>query len=267
MKARLALGLVLLLTATGRIQAATVVKIRLETSDLSGNAISTVDIGEEFLLRVFVQDLRVPERGVFAAFLDVFYSQSLVSVAGPITAGPNYFLLPGQGDISHPGTLDEIGAMDGSGVPGGELLLLSLRFRADALGTVTFSGDPPDDFPFSYILVYGWDAPVPIGDVEFGTVSITVVPPYNPTPDELLENLINDVAELNLASGMANALDAKLQNALDALKAANEGQRNDAVNKLQAFMNSVEAQAGKALTQEQADQLLSAALEIIAMLI
>jgi len=266
MKARLCLGLALFLTATGRIQADTVVKIRLETSNLTGNAISTVDIGEEFLLRVFVQDLRVPERGVFAAFLDVFYSQSLVSVAGPITAGPNYFLIPGQGDISHPGMLDEIGAMDGFGVPGGELLLLSLRFRADALGTVTFSGDPPDDFPFSDILVYGWDDPVPIGDVEFGTVSITVVPPYNPTPDELLENLINDVAELNLLSGKANALHAMLQNALDALKAANGGQRNDAVNKLQAFMNSVEAQAGKALTQEQADQLLGAALEIIAML-
>jgi hypothetical protein len=248
-------------------QADTVVTIRLEACDLSGNAISTVDIGEEFLLRVFVQDLRVPERGVFAAFLDVFYSQSLVSVAGPITAGPNYFLLPGQGDISHPGMLDEIGAMDGFGVPVGELLLLSLRFRADALGTVTFFGDPPDNFPFSDILVYGWNDPVPIEDVEFGSVSITVVPPYNPTPDELLEDLINYVAELDISSGIANALDAKLQNALDALQAANGGQRNDVVNKLCAFMHSVEAQAGKALTQEQAHQLLDAALEIIAMLI
>ena len=52
----------------------------------------------------------------------------------------------------------------------------------------------------------------------------------------------------------------------DALNAANAGDREDAVNKLQAFINAVEAQSGNQLTVEQADQLIAAANRIIAVI-
>ncbi len=45
--------------------------------------------------------------------------------------------------------------------------------------------------------------------------------------------------------GISNALDAKLQNALDALVAKNAGQRQDAINKMQAFINAPEAKQAK----------------------
>jgi hypothetical protein len=58
-------------------------------------------------------------------------------------------------------------------------------------------------------------------------------------------------------------MDAKLQNCVSALGAANAGQREDAVNKLDAFINSVEAQRGKELDDAQADELIDMAVNII----
>lgn len=84
-----------------------------------------------------------------------------------------------------------------------------------------------------------------------------------PTPEEDIEELIADVEGMNLQQGLDNSLDAKLTAALEALEALNAGQRNDAVNKLNAFINEVEAQQGKKLTSEQADYLIAEVQAII----
>jgi hypothetical protein len=83
---------------------------------------------------------------------------------------------------------------------------------------------------------------------------------------EALEALIVEVADLNLVKGIENSLDSKLEQAQKALEAANAGQRQDAAKKLLAFINEVEAQRGKALSMEQADQLVAAAERILVML-
>jgi len=76
--------------------------------------------------------------------------------------------------------------------------------------------------------------------------------------------LIDETQSLNLKQGISNSLDAKLQNAKDAQDAANAGQRQDAINKLQSFINAVEAQRNKAITNEQADILIALTNNIIA---
>ena len=86
------------------------------------------------------------------------------------------------------------------------------------------------------------------------------------TPAEAIYGLIGIVEDMNLQQGIANSLDAKLEAVQDALVAANAGVREDAVNKLEAFINSVEAQRGKALTDSQADELVIYAGLIIAAL-
>lgn len=86
------------------------------------------------------------------------------------------------------------------------------------------------------------------------------------TPEELLMELIEYVSDLNLAHGIENSLDSKLQNALDALLAANAGDREDAVRKLEAFINAVEAQAGNQINEVDAAFLIAVAEEIIALL-
>ena len=83
---------------------------------------------------------------------------------------------------------------------------------------------------------------------------------------ELFNDLIALVESFNLQQGIANSLDQKLQNALAALEVINAGQRQDAINKMEAFINAVEAQRDKQLTGEQTDSLIALAQEILASL-
>lgn len=80
------------------------------------------------------------------------------------------------------------------------------------------------------------------------------------TLKDTIETLIINIEHLGLSKGIENSLTAKLDNALDSLE---KGRDNAAKNKLEAFINEVEAQRGKKLTDEQADALIIAAQCII----
>jgi hypothetical protein len=86
------------------------------------------------------------------------------------------------------------------------------------------------------------------------------------TPAEATQDLIDTVKELNLQQGIENNLDVKLDAVLQALDDLNQHNDVAAVNALQAFINAVEAQRGKALTEAQADQLIDMAQAIISSL-
>ena len=79
-------------------------------------------------------------------------------------------------------------------------------------------------------------------------------------------NLIASVNSFNIAKGIANSLDAKLQNVFDALNAAKAGNLAATCNKIGAFINEVQAQAGQALTLAQANQFIAAANQVKASL-
>jgi len=80
-------------------------------------------------------------------------------------------------------------------------------------------------------------------------------------------NVMDLVASFNLQQGLDNSFDAKLSNLQAALDASNAGQRNNAINMIQAFLNEVDAQRGKKLTNEQADSLVAAANRILMILL
>ena len=151
------------------------VEIRLETTDLAGNVISQVDAGDQFVLNVFVEDLRAVPLGVFSAYLDVDYDASLASVGGSITYGSAY--PNGQsGDTSLPGLIDEAGAFDGFFPLGaGEFLLFSVPMTADAAGLLTLSGDPADILPAHEIAIYGQNVPVPSTEVDYGATTLEII--------------------------------------------------------------------------------------------
>jgi len=86
------------------------------------------------------------------------------------------------------------------------------------------------------------------------------------TPGQAIQSMTTIVASFNLQQGITNSLDSKIQNAVDAMSAANAGSRSDAANKLLAFINSVEAQRGKQLTNAQADTLEALARRILAVI-
>ncbi len=89
---------------------------------------------------------------------------------------------------------------------------------------------------------------------------------YSLNVSTAIQSLSSLVAGFNLKQGIANSLDSKLQNALDAYEAANAGNRQDAANKLMAFINAVEAQRDQTITSEQADQLVAVARRILSVL-
>jgi DNA-binding beta-propeller fold protein YncE len=84
-----------------------------------------------------------------------------------------------------------------------------------------------------------------------------------PTPQQATLQLIDNVKAMNLQQGISNSLISKLQNALASINAPNIDVRNDAANKLQAFIHSVEAQNGKKLSTIQANFLITEAQKII----
>jgi hypothetical protein len=86
------------------------------------------------------------------------------------------------------------------------------------------------------------------------------------SPEDLLSDLVAQVIELNVSAGVGNALDSKLQNALDALDRAQDGDSPAAIGMLYAFIQSVEAQRDKAVTSDQADALTSTAERLITIL-
>ncbi|MFC1918347.1 hypothetical protein ACFLXH_06850 [Chloroflexota bacterium] len=72
--------------------------------------------------------------------------------------------------------------------------------------------------------------------------------------------LIDDIGEIGLHKGIENSLVKKLENALKSLEKGNEGA---AINKLNAFINEVEAQRGKKIDAGDAEALINKALGII----
>jgi hypothetical protein len=100
------------------------------------------------------------------------------------------------------------------------------------------------------------------------TTTTTTIPPTTtttlpPTPATLTQALIWKVQSYNVHSGIENSLDAKLAHALEALEAAKKNSFIVAINALQAFINEVQAQSGKLLTVEQAQELVIDANYII----
>jgi len=79
----------------------------------------------------------------------------------------------------------------------------------------------------------------------------------------LLQQLVLEVQDSEIADGVAQSLTKKLDNALAALEAENGEQRADAVHKLAAFIQAVEAQSGKKIDPELAEMLIAAAEDAI----
>ncbi|MGC1709419.1 MAG: HYR domain-containing protein, partial [Nitrosotalea sp.] len=93
------------------------------------------------------------------------------------------------------------------------------------------------------------------GNTATETFTVTVL-----TPAGAIQQIINNISSMNLDHGTMTSLDAKLNAAISSL---NSGDGNTAKNQLSAFINEVNALAGKKITQDDADKLIAAAQNII----
>jgi hypothetical protein len=85
-------------------------------------------------------------------------------------------------------------------------------------------------------------------------------------PTWMFDSLIVTVESFNLKQGIESSLDAKVQNALAAFEKAKQGDFTSSCSMLNAFINEVLAQSGKAITAAQANQLIAMANQIKAVL-
>ena len=82
-------------------------------------------------------------------------------------------------------------------------------------------------------------------------------------PIDILIDLINGIEGMMLPHGIENSLIVKLDSALEKLEDDNEKNDEAAVNSLEAFINAVEAQRGKKISGEEADDLIEAVQLVI----
>ncbi|MCH5374252.1 MAG: dockerin type I domain-containing protein [Planctomycetes bacterium] len=157
------------LTTISIVEAPTLVEIQLVATDLNGNPLKNnqISAGSDFLVSAYVQDVRddIADqfKGVFSAYLDVFYPQTLtrpvasatnpfgftINFAQPFTEGRKAEF------IVNSGIINEVGAFRATApaqpnVPQAQLLFTT-RFTAltppGGLGSIVFTADPADLLP------------------------------------------------------------------------------------------------------------------------
>ena len=138
-----------------------------------GTPLTELQLGEDYLLRVFIQDNRGQDAdGVFQAYFDMTYNAALLSVTGGISHGPQYDVRP-LGSAAVDGQIDAAGgASDGlPSPPDGRFLLFSLPFHTDAAGTLNIAAQPDDGANNKVEFFFDSD---PVTDIQFVGNSIPI---------------------------------------------------------------------------------------------
>lgn len=96
---------------------------------------------------------------------------------------------------------------------------------------------------------------------EYGSVPGSCGCQCLPAPQDKIENLPAVIETLGLPQGFENNLVSTINNAIKSLE---KGNKDAAINQLQAFINKVEAQRGKKISEQDAEMLIAYANKVIA---
>jgi hypothetical protein len=115
--------------------------------------------------------------------------------------------------------------------------------------------------------VYSWpgnyEIIVEVTDDDGGVGSGISTCDVLPVPDVMVETVSGEVEDLELPDGTENSLIQSLDTAMKVLEDSNSQNDVAAINALMAFIKKVEAQCGKKISEEEAEDLISMALETI----
>ncbi|MGH7138046.1 MAG: hypothetical protein ACREHD_20030, partial [Pirellulales bacterium] len=117
--------------------------------------VSSLSVGEDFTLKVFVQDARSNPTGVNQAYFDLAYNSSIAEVTGPVVNGADFDVTATGGD-STPGQITDAGGLSTTFSPPSPLdeqqLLFSVPMKAVVVGqfnlTPSLSTNPSDPVLF-----------------------------------------------------------------------------------------------------------------------
>ena len=147
-------------------------------TDEAGTPIESVNAGENFQLRVFVQDVRPEDpQGVFSAYMDIVYEGSAnPMITGAIDFNDDVYPATQSGDTSVIGVIDELGAVDGISPlrTGDPILLATIPMTATSGGTITATSDPAEQNPPNETTLFGLGRVVEDAEIVFGMDTLTV---------------------------------------------------------------------------------------------
>jgi len=187
---------------------------------LDGQSLTTIAAGQEFLVKLVVQDLRTTGsgtgEGVFTAYVDLFYDAAKVEpvATNPITYDP-LFQNGKSGDTSTPGLINELGAFSSlTAGPGRDPQnFITVRMRAKAGGTAKFTMDEADEGNKAFgLFLDSVNSGVPANRVLFDTKSINVTTSFTAVDDtfsvneDTTNNTIDVLANDTIPSGSNSVL-------------------------------------------------------------
>ncbi|KAA1261150.1 Serine-aspartate repeat-containing protein D precursor [Rubripirellula obstinata] len=158
--------------------------------------VTNVRVGDEFLLRVSVEDLDpnnfrfASEEGVASAFLDLLYTDELVALRntganpsfpfdisfGPLFSGSEDFLQ--RANANTPGLFDEVGGVQpltNQQNHDGPVELFTIRMVAVSPGVAQFTADPADETPSETVIIASDTALTP-SQLGLGRTELIIVP-------------------------------------------------------------------------------------------
>lgn len=152
--------------------------------------ITGVNVGEQFGVQVFVEDLRPNSTFVFAGFLDLLYDSGILTPVDTnqsdtldfdVVFGDGYVAEAAVGTASRPGIIDEFGTLfERTTFPENNFdalnpgLLATVFFTAITPGTARIAGSPADSSPFQDTLLFGEDEPVEDSQIRYDILDINV---------------------------------------------------------------------------------------------
>ncbi|MEO1527677.1 MAG: peptidylprolyl isomerase [Planctomycetota bacterium] len=157
------------------------VEIKVITTDLAGNEISTINTGESFLVELQAIDLRngFDRDGVFSAFADIEFDPGLVRPAeNPITHLDGFQLA--SNGIVRIDEIDELGGASQRVTASNQQTssIATIRMIAFAPGVPSFVVNPADEFA-SEVLLFGLDNEIPSANILYTSTSIEIQAPWH----------------------------------------------------------------------------------------
>ncbi len=176
------------------------VSYTLSFRDMNGNPITEVAVGETFKLRLSATDLRTVPEGVFSAFADILYNQTLIEAVGtnPFTFLPG--ILDLAGDVATPGLINEVGGTRTSiESPGETLNIVDITLRAKAIGQATFTTESADA-PGSDTALLLRSGAVPLNQILYNSASLAIGRTFDSINDNFSVNEDSSSNSLNVLS-------------------------------------------------------------------
>jgi cyclophilin family peptidyl-prolyl cis-trans isomerase len=151
--------------------------IRIDLTDLSGNPITGIAAGQEFLLKMVAEDNRgfIDMDGIYGAFADISFDESIVRPKpGTAIQFSPAFTVTRKGSVET-GLINELGAVSGAtaatNLP--ESLIATIQMEALSTGNVNIISSPADEVSSEFLL-FGVDNTVPASAVSYGSTSLAV---------------------------------------------------------------------------------------------